>query len=100
MKLTNHQFFDFLDFDTNLPLEQGVSRLWKACKPIAIHQSGLAVVLTVPFQCQLLSNDIAPDTSVAQQTHKVYLRAFGSKILRVSIGFDKEIMQTSEMLQM
>tara|TARA_R110002124_G_scaffold276347_2_gene447103 strand:- start:1111 stop:3408 length:2298 start_codon:yes stop_codon:yes gene_type:complete len=98
MKLTNHQFFDFLDFDTNLPLEQGISRLWKACKPIAINQSDLGIVLTVPFQCQLLSNEIAPDTSVEQKNYQVYLQAFGSKILRVSIGFDKEIMQTSDML--
>ncbi|WNH09424.1 hypothetical protein [Thalassobellus suaedae] len=98
MKLTNHQFFDFLDFDTNLSSEEGVSRLWKACKPTDINQSGLGVVLTVPFQCQLLSNEIAPDIAIKRKSYHVFLRAFGNKILRVSIGFEKEVMETSHML--
>jgi len=99
MKQTNHQFFDFLDFNTDLSLEEGVSRLWKACKPIDISQKGQGVVLTVPFQCQLLSNDISPDTTVSRKNYHVFLRALGEKILRVSIGFDKEIAETSEMLE-
>ncbi|MEN3323146.1 TIM-barrel domain-containing protein [Mariniflexile soesokkakense] len=100
MKQTNHQFFDFLDFNTDLSLEEGVSRLWKACNPIDISQNGQGVVLTVPFQCQLLSNEIAPDTSISRKNHKVFLRAFGEKILRVSVGFDKEILESSPMLEM
>lgn len=98
MKQTNHQFFDFLDFNTNLSLEEGISRLWKACKPLDISQNGLGVVLTVPFQCQLLSNEIAPDTAVPRKNYQVFLRAFGEKILRVSIGFDADIAETSDML--
>jgi alpha-D-xyloside xylohydrolase len=99
MKQTNHQFFDFLDFNTDLSLEEGVSRVWKACKPTAIVQNGLGVVLTVPFQCQLLSNEFAPDTTVLRKDFQLYLRAFGDKILRVSIGFEKEIMEVSPMLE-
>jgi alpha-D-xyloside xylohydrolase len=99
MKQTNHQFFDFLDFNTDLTLEEGISRLWKACKPIEIKQNALGVVLTVPFQCQLLSNEIAPDKSIQRKNYQVFLNAYGNKILRVSIGFDKEISQTSPMLE-
>lgn len=99
MKQTNHQFFDFLDFNTDLSLEEGVSRVWKACKPTAIVQNGLGVALTVPFQCQLLSNEFAPDTTVLRKDFQLYLRAFGDKILRVSIGFEKEIMEVSPMLE-
>ena len=91
MKQTNHQLFDFLDFNPDLSLEQDVSRVWKACKPTAIAQNGLGVVVTVPFQCQLLSNDFAPDTTIEKKYFQLHLRAFGDKILRVSIGFEKEI---------
>lgn len=100
MKQTNHQFFDFLDFNTDITVEEGVSRLWKACKPVAIEQRGLGVVLTVPFQCQLLSNDIAPDNSVEGKEFQLTIRAYGDKILRVCIGFGKPVMETSPMLDM
>jgi alpha-D-xyloside xylohydrolase len=99
MRQTNHQLFDFLDFNPDLSLEQDVSRVWKACKPTTIAQNGLGVVVTVPFQCQILSNDFAPDTTIAQKYFQLHLRAFGDKILRVSIGFEKEIMQVSPMLE-
>lgn len=100
MKLTNHQFYDFLDFNTDLSLEDGVARLWKACNPISITKFGLGVVLTVPFQCQLLSNEIAADKTIPQKNYKVYLRAFGDKIFRISIGFGNEVSLTSPMLEM
>lgn len=97
MKLTNHQFFDFLNFNTDLTVES--SRLWKACKPTNIDEHGLGVVLTIPFQCQQLSNDITPDLSVKQKSYQVYLRAFGNQILRLSIGFENEIHESSPMLE-
>jgi alpha-D-xyloside xylohydrolase len=53
----------------------------------------------VPFQCQILSNDFAPDTTIAKKYFQLHLRAFGDKILRVSIGFEKVINQTSPMLE-
>ena len=99
MKQTNHQFFDFLDFNTDLSLEEGTSRIWKACKPTVIGQNGLGVVLSVPFQCQLLSNDFASDETVLRKDFQLYLRAFGDNVLRVSIGFEKEIMEVSPMLE-
>lgn len=99
MKLTNHQFFDFLDFDTDLKKEEGFSRLWKACKPIAIKQQGLGVVLTIPFQCQLLSNNITPDFNIKRKNFELHLRAFGSQIIRFSISFANEVLETAAMLE-
>lgn len=99
MKQTNHQLFDFMDFNPDLTLEQGVSKLWKACKPIAIAQNGLGVVVTVPFQCQVLSNEIERDTTIPQKKYQLYINAIGKNILRVSIGFEKKINQTSPMLE-
>ncbi|HET8828774.1 MAG TPA: TIM-barrel domain-containing protein, partial [Pelobium sp.] len=99
MKHTNHQFFDFLDFDTDLSKEEGVSKLWKSCKPTAIESIGLGIALTVPFQAQILANDFAPDIQIERKLFKVFIRAFGDKVLRVSIGFGQEIHETSPMLQ-
>ena len=100
MKQTNHQFYDFLDFEIDLDNDKKTSRLWKACKPTDIASYGLGVVLTIPFQCQKRSNDIEADLTVARKTYKVYLRAYGSKILRLCIGFDAVISESSEMIQM
>lgn len=99
MKHTNHQFFDFLDFDTDLSKEEGVSKLWKSCKPTAIESIGLGIALTVPFQAQILANDFAPDLQLEQKLFKVFISAFGDKVLRVSISFGQEIHETSPMLQ-
>lgn len=98
MKQTNHQLFDFLDFDVDLTKEEGISRLWRACKPTAIDSDGLGIVLTVPFQCQLLSNEISADKTVKKKEYKVSIRAYGDKVLRLSIGFGVSIYETSEML--
>jgi len=100
MKQTNHQFFDFLDFNTDLSKEEGISKLWKACKPINIVQNDLGVALTVPFQCQILSNEINPDIDVPRKNYEVFVRAYGDKILRVSIGFENVIVLESPMLEM
>ncbi|WP_435132766.1 alpha-xylosidase [Formosa sp. A9] len=100
MKQTNHQFFDFLDFDTDLSQEVGVSKLWKSCKPTAISQNGLGVMLTVPFQAQQVSNEIVPDETIARKSYQVIIRAYGSSILRLSIAFDGTVEDDSEMLQM
>jgi len=99
MKLTNHQFFDFLNFNTNLKDDSEHARLWKACKPTEIKENGLGIELTLPFQCQELSNDITPDLSVKQKNYQVLLRAFGDQILRLSIGFENKIHDSSPMLE-
>ena len=96
MKQTNFQLFDFLDFDTALT---GEDVLWKTCAPVAIQLDGTDVVLEIPFQKQKVANDIAPDLEVARKNYFLRMRAYGSKILRVAIGFDAPAMPDSPMLE-
>ena len=97
MKQTNYQLFDFLDFDLSL---SGEDILWKAKAPRNIAVEGTDVVLEVPFQKQLLSNDIVPDKDVAPAVFPIRLRAYGNKILRVAVGFNQEVMPDSAILEM
>ncbi|MBB3187005.1 alpha-xylosidase [Microbacter margulisiae] len=97
MKQTNYQLFDFLDF--NPALNEG-DRLWRACTPTSIEAKEGDILITIPFQQQLNSNEINPDTSVARKSYQMRLRAYGTKIIRAAIGFDTEWMETSAMLQL
>jgi len=84
MKQTNFQLFDFLDFDTSLTGEEA---LWRACAPVAIFVEGTDVLLEIPFQKQLVANDIAPDVAVSRKHFFLRFRAYGEKTLRVAINF-------------
>ncbi|HKJ40899.1 MAG TPA: hypothetical protein VKA27_02350, partial [Sunxiuqinia sp.] len=98
MKQTNYQLIDFLDVDPEL---NGSELLWKAGAPKNIWQDGTDVVLEVPFQQQLPSVDINPDTNVDPVNYQLRLRAYGDKILRVASSFaDDEMMSDSPMLEM
>jgi len=97
MRQTNYQLFDFLDFDTDL---NGNNRLWRACLPTHIEEKEGDVFVIIPFQKQHNSNEITPDNSVARKSYRMRLRAYGDKILRVSVEFEGEISETSEMLHM
>ena len=66
MKQTNYHLFDFLDFDTELKTDES---LWKACKPTSIYERGGDIYLTVPFQKQMLSNDMAADVNVSRKEY-------------------------------
>jgi alpha-D-xyloside xylohydrolase len=96
MKQTNYYLFDFLDFNTDL---NGGDVLWRACEPTNIEVQGKDVVITIPFQKQQCSNDIRPDTSEERKEYKLRLRAYGEKILRISIGFGVQDMPDSPMLE-
>jgi alpha-D-xyloside xylohydrolase len=97
MKQTNYYLFDFLDFNTSL---DGEDILWRACEPTDIEAQGTDVLVTVPFQKQMCSNDIQPDTSVDRRYYTLRLRAYGEKILRVSMGFGMPDMPDSPMLDL
>ena len=84
MRQTNYQLYDFLDFDPSL--ERG-ERLWKACRPTSVEVFGTDVWITVPFQQQQNSNEIAPEQSVPRRDVRVRLRAYGDAILRLSAAF-------------
>ena len=98
MRPTNYHLFDFLDFDVNLSKDES---LWKAYKPTAIYEKDGDICLDVPFQKQVLDNDMAADLQVAQETHRLYIRYYEPKIIRLFIDFtDEETMSDeSEMLQ-
>ncbi|MDO5526296.1 MAG: alpha-xylosidase [Prevotella sp.] len=100
MTLTNYHLFDFMDFDAELSKNES---LWKACKPVAVYERGGDVCIDVPFQKQMLSNDMAADESAARETYTLVLRQYTTKTLRLFMAFDgkaPEELPTSEMLQM
>jgi len=96
MKQTNYQLFDFLDFDMEL---NGGDRLWRACMPTDIEEKCGDIFVTIPFQKQNNSNEITPDREVPRKSYQLRLRAYGDKIVRVSVVFQGEISENSQMLQ-
>lgn len=98
MKPTNYHLFDFLDFDVSLSRNES---LWKACKPSAVFENNGDICVLVPFQKQILANDMAADTGVPREEYTLIIRQYEPKILRLFIGFGEEQMtDESEMLQM
>ena len=97
MKQTNYQLFDFLDFSPEL--NQG-DRLWRACSPTEIKELDGEIFIHIPFQQQHNSNEISPDLSVPRKEYVLRIKAFGNKILRVSMVIAGELMENSEMLEM
>lgn len=96
MKQTNYLLFDFLDFDPEL---NGEDRLWKACKPVKAIQKGKAVAISIPFQKQRVSVDMQADPDAERKEYEMTIRAYGDKILRVSVGFGEPVPDGSPMLE-
>ena len=97
MKPTNYHLFDFLDFDEELRKDES---LWKACKPAAVMEKDGDILVSVPFQKQVLDNDMAADTEVPREEYTLIIRQYGDKITRLFMGFGEEQMtDESEMLQ-
>ncbi len=97
MKQTNYQLFDFLDFDTEL--NEGEA-LWRACTPERIEEKNGEIFISVPFQKQNNSNEITPDTTEPRKVYVLRLKAYGNKILRVSMALEGSISESSEMLDL
>ena len=97
MQQTNYQLFDFLDFNTEL--NEG-DRLWRACTPTHVEEVKGDVFITIPFQKQNNSNEITPDLTVATKDYVLRVRAYGEKVLRVSMAIGEPVMETSEMLEL
>ncbi|MDO4758315.1 MAG: alpha-xylosidase [Rikenellaceae bacterium] len=97
MKQTNYHLFDFLDFDTDLQVNEA---LWKAYKPTAVAVVDGEIRITVPFQKQLLAADMAADEQAAQVEQTLILRAYGNEMLRLFLDTEKRTASDeSEMLQ-
>lgn len=89
--------FDFLDFDVDLKRDES---LWKAYSPVAVEERDGDICVSVPFQKQVLNNDMAADTTVPQEVYTLVIRQYGPKITRLFMGFGEEQMtDESEMLQ-
>jgi len=97
MQQTNYQLFDFLDFNTEL--NEG-DRLWRACAPTHIEEKKGEIFISIPFQKQNNSNEITPDLSEARKNYSLRIKAYGNKILRVSLAIETPLMENSEMLEL
>ena len=97
MQQTNYQLFDFLDFSP--ALNEG-DILWKACAPTHIEEKNGDIFITIPFQKQNNSNEITPDLSASRKSYTLRIRAYGTKILRVSMEINAPIQEQSEMLEL
>lgn len=93
MRKTNYYLNDLLDI-----AKDSEACVWRACKPTAATVVKGAVLLTIPFQKYLPGNELYVDGEVARRDYVFRLRAYGSDILRLSIGFDEEILEESLML--
>lgn len=97
MKPTNYHLFDFMDFDMDLSKDES---LWKACKPTKVYEKDGDVCIVVPFQKQILANDMAEDTSAPREEYILTIRQYTTGITRLFVGFGEgKITDESEMLQ-
>ena len=97
MKQTNYHLFDFMDFDPALERDEV---LWKAYAPTQIQEASGDIIVTIPYQQQKHQEDMAADTTVAQRSYDLVLRAYGRKIVRLytSMAGD-EMTDHDDMLQ-
>ena len=98
MKQTNYHLFDFMDFD---PLLERDESLWKAYAPTKIEERDGDIIVTIPYQKQLHQEDMAPDTSVPQQSFGLVIRAYEPDIIRLFTTMSgDEMVEQDDMLQM
>lgn len=97
MKPTNYHLFDFMDFDPELSKNES---LWKAYKPTNVREENGDICITVPFQKQVLSNDMAADLTTPREEHTLVIRQYSNKTIRLFCGFGVwEMTDNTEMLQ-
>ena len=98
MKQTNYHLFDFMDFDPSLQKDEF---LWKAYAPIKIEEREGDIIVTIPYQKQLRQEDMAPDTSVPQQSFDLIIRAYEPDIVRLFTTMSgDEMTEADDMLMM
>ena len=98
MQQTNYYIFDWLDFDKNLSRNES---LWKAYPQTEIHEENGDVILNIPYQKQVLQEDMLADENVEMESHQLRLRAYGDSIVRLfTTMIGDEISDESDMLQM
>ena len=96
MKQTNYHLFDFMDCDPSL---QKGEALWKAYAPTKIEERDGDIVITIPYQQQLRQEDMAPDTTVPQQSYDLIVRAYAPHIVRLFTTMSgDELVEEDDML--
>lgn len=97
MKQTNYHLFDFMDFSPSLAKDEA---LWKAYAPTKVTERDGDIVITIPYQKQLLQEDMAPDTTAAQKSYDLIVRAYEPNIIRLFTTMAGDTMtESDEMLQ-
>ena len=80
MQQTNYYIFDWMDFDSDFSKDES---LWKAYEPTAVNEVDGDILVTVPYQKQVLQEDMLADTNVPQRDYTLRLRAYGDAVVRV-----------------
>ena len=98
MQRTNYYLFDWMDFDPQLSKDES---LWKAYDTTMVKAVDGDVVITVPYQKQMLQEEMQPDNSVERMSFPLLLRAYGDSILRLFTSMvGDEMKEESDMLCM
>ena len=98
MKQTNYHLFDFMDFDPSLQKDEF---LWKAYAPKNIEERKGDIIVTIPYQQQLHQEDMAPDTTMPQQSFDLIIRAYEPDIVRLFTTMSgDEMTEADDMLMM
>ena len=86
-----------MDFDPSLQREEA---LWKAYAPTNIQERDGDIIITIPYQKQLHQEDMAPDTTAAQQSYDLIVRAYEPNIIRLFTTMSgDEMTEQDDMLQ-
>lgn len=98
MQRTNYHLFDWLDFDRELKKDES---LWKAYTSIDVKEDNGDIIVSVPYQKQVLQEDMLADNAVSQRIIPLTLRAYGDSIVRIFTSMvDDDIVEKSYMLEM
>lgn len=98
MQRTNYYLFDWLDFDRELKRDES---LWKAYTSVDVKEDNGDIIISVPYQKQVLQEDMLADISVPHRIVPLRLRAYGDRIVRVFTSMvGDEITESSYMLEM
>lgn len=99
MKQTNYYLFDWMDFDESLSKDES---LWKAYTSTEVKAVDGDIHIAVPYQKQVLQEDMLADTNVPQRNYTLILRAYGDSIVRMFTSMvDDEMKDTgSYMLEL
>lgn len=96
--MTNYFIYDWMDFDPNLSRDES---LWKGYAPTEVRAENGDVLITVPYQKQVLQDDMLADLAEPQLSLTLVLRAYGDHVVRMFTSMVGDTMSNeSEMLSL